>query len=264
MKLHLVMLSVVLAVLLVGGCPVDSGGEQNPFVTLAETFGISAGDEDTDDAAGGIVPEGVFRLPLTVTFTNNHSYAGVNASFVAWVELGSIRSSEQEDALLRGGYVQLTDEVRLGTVFTLPVGTFVYNGPGVAGASPISLGAVGAPQLPPTLQVSLITPDAFLVFSQPPVSCDTVAFTFTRDGEPLTAIPVGDADAPFGGATRNGGLKTLAQVDVYECSPLRPGLFLRVGAQTSAGNEYPENGDVLFEFNEEPNDEGDFGIVTIS
>lgn len=254
MKLRLVMLSALLVVLLVGGCPVGSGGEQNPFVTLAETFGISAGDQDTDDTTGGVVPEGVFRLPLTVTFTNNHSYAGIDASFVAWVELGSIRSSEQEDALLRGGYVQLTEEIRLGTVFTLPVGTFVYNGPGVAGASPISLGAAGAPQFSPTLQVSLITPDVFLLFSQPPVSCDSVAYSLVSDQDVVVTGPV----------SGTGGFKTYAQVDVYECSPLRPGLFLRVGAGTSAGNEYPENGIVLFEFNEAPDADGNYAQVTVS
>lgn len=264
MKTWAWLLAVVVAGAVLAGCSGAPGSTSNPFLTLSETFGISSGGEDTiDDSAQGagvLIP---FRLELNVTLTNTHPDADLDTAFVAWVEIGSVRTAEQEDALFRSGYVQLKEEVRLGTAFTLPVGTYVYNGPGVAGMTPVRLGATEDSAISPSVQISLVTPDVFLVFSQPPVSCESAAFVFTRDGDPLTAEPVADPDAPFGGATSTGGVKTLAQIDVYQCAPLRPGLFLRVGGLTDNLNEYLEGGTITFAFNPTPDAAGNFAIVTI-
>lgn len=174
---------------------------------------------------------------MTVTFRNNHTTAELRTSFAAWVNSSSIRSAQQQDALLSGGYVQLGHEVRLGTVFTLPVGTFVYGGAGTAGATPIVLNpgttttnteGGGQVVVPASQAFTLITPDVILAFVQPPVSCDSVAFAFMRNGEPLTAVPVDGPTGPYSGLTGVGGLKTLAQVNVYQCEPLKPGVFLRL------------------------------------
>jgi hypothetical protein len=67
-----------------------------------------------------------------------------------------------------------------------------------------------------------------------------------------------------GAVTSVGGHKTLAQIDVYQCEPLRPGLFLRIGGGTKAANEYFEGENVLFEFNEGADANGNFANVTIS
>jgi hypothetical protein len=263
--IRLLSLGVLLGGLVVTGCTGTVAGQQNPYLTLSETFGITSSTAAQEiNAAGGSAVAGLFRLPLTVTIANNHSFADVDTAFIAWVEAGNVRTTEQEDALFHGGYIQLADEVRVGTAFVLPVGTFVYGGEGVGGATTVRLGSPGSSALPNTLTVSLITPDGFLLFSQPPTSCESAAFAFTRDGEPLTAVPVADAESPFGGANRTGGIKTLAQVNLYQCSPLRPGLFLRVGGITDVGNEYLEGATIRFDLNETPDDNGDFAIVTIS
>jgi hypothetical protein len=100
----------------------------------------------------------------------------------------------------------------------------------------------------------LLTPDALLVFSQPPVSCDSVAFTFTN---PITreVLP--------GASTDVGGYKTLAQMDVYDCDPFQPGLFFRKTGGTPAANEYQEGQAVTVEFNGAATN-GAFGIVTVA
>lgn len=253
----LATLGVFSGMLVLSGCAFGlGGGEVNPFLTLTEAFGIAAGGGTTDGGgAGGTAAEEEFRRTMTVSFINNHSFARAELSFVAWVNANSIRSAEQQDALLRGGYVQLGREVELGSAFVLPVGTFVFDGPGYAGATSVSL---GCPNLPsardPFSEVTLITPDVFLAFSQPPVSCDSVAFTFVDATGGTVAGPV----------TGPGGFKTLAQVDVYQCEPLRPGLFLKLGGGGRASNEYLEGENATFQFNEQADADGNFAIVTIS
>jgi len=175
------------------------------------------------------------------------------------VNVSSIRTAEQQDALLAGGYVQLTREVQLGTAFTLPPGTFIYSGPGVAGATPVRLlAAQGDGDGQPTTEAfDIITPDVILAFSQPPVSCDSVAFFYTVDGEVLNEPGLG------AGATGAGPLKTLAQIDVYECEPFQPGVFLRLGGGARMSNEFFEGNDVRFDFFAGPDQNGDFANVTI-
>ena len=246
-------------------CQIPSGSERNPFTTLVELFGAasSAEEEDQTGGPGGVAADTGFRQTMTLTFANNHVAAELNVSFAAWVNVSSIRTAEQQDALLAGGYVQLTREVQLGTAFTLPPGTFVYSGPGVAGATPVRLLAAqddGAGQ-PATAAFDIITPDVILAFSQPPVSCDSVAFFYTVDGE-IPRTPGGGLDA-FGGATGSGPLKTLAQIDVYECEPFQPGVFLRLGGGARMPNELFEGNDVRFDFFAGPDQNGDFAIVMI-
>jgi hypothetical protein len=86
---------------------------------------------------------------------------------------------------------------------------------------------------------------------------------YTRQGEPLTATPVDGPTAPYGGATLTGGLKTLAQVDVYQCDPLRPGLFIKLGGGARQPDEYFEGEDVTFDFFDVPDADGKFAHVTI-
>lgn len=255
---------LLLPLLAVTGCGDSPTSQQNPYLTFTDTFGISSeiGEDDVDAAKGAAADE-IFRLPITLTMTNNHPTADLETSFVAWVEIGNVRNMEQEDALLRDGYIQLDQEVRLGSAFVLPVGTYVYDGGGLAGTTGVHLGQAGGAGVPSSQTFGLITPDALVMYGQPPVSCDSVAFVFTRDGEPLTSVTGGAG--LFEGATGSGGVKTLAQVNVYQCSPLRPGLFLRSGGIIEEENEFLEGADILIEFNEFPTVEGaDFAIVTIS
>jgi hypothetical protein len=244
--------------LLTAGC-FPTFDERNAFWTLTETYGTTSGAGGVDTGQAAAEAEAEFRRTMTIVFANNHETAQVDASFAAWVYSSSVHSADQQDALLRGGYVQLTREIELGTAFTLPPGTFVYNGPGLAGATPVRL----ACPLTDTGQglsivdgITLITPDVALLFSQPPVSCDSVAFIFGN-----ASI---SGDVVTGPVTGSGGFKTLAQVNVYECMPLRPGLFLKLGGGARASNEYFEGGNVLFEFNETPDADGNYAIVTIS
>ena len=242
-------------------CSVPSGSERNPFTTLIEVFGASSfvEEEDQTGGPGGVAADTGFRQTMTVTFANNNGAAELNVSFAAWVNVSSIRTAEQQDALLAGGYVQLTREVQLGTAFTLPPGTFIYSGPGVAGATPVRLLAAQSDDggQPATAAFDIITPDVILAFSQPPVSCDSVAFFYTVDGEVLNEPRLG------AGATGSGPLKTLAQIDVYECEPFRPGVFLRLGGGARMPNELFEGNDVRFDFSAGPDQNGDFANVTI-
>ncbi|MGE0479378.1 MAG: hypothetical protein AB7Q17_02790 [Phycisphaerae bacterium] len=259
------LLAVLVLAVPLSGC-LTAASESNPFLTLTETFGPATTDEDEDGTSGGggTAAQEQFRRRMTVTLVNNHATADLNTSLVMWVSPSSIRSAEQQDALLTDGFVQLTRDVRIGSAFTLTPGTFVYNGPGTAGATAIRLDA--AENNAPTMrQFSVLTPDVILVFSDPPVSCDSVAFFFTRDGEVLTSDPVpGDPfDATtFGGATSFGGFKTLAQVSAYECLPLRPGLFLKVGGGARRSSEYFEGENVRFDFFAVPDANGDAAVVT--
>lgn len=256
MILRFTTLGVLFCGLFISACALDYGGEKNPFLTMIDEFGMASGEEgEGGDGGGGTVAQDEFRRTMTVTFLNNHESAEVELSFAAWVNVSSIRTAEQQDALLNGGYVQLSREIQLGTAFTLPVGTFIYNGPGFAGATSIRLGCPLLNSAEATSNaVELITPDVFLLFSQPPVSCDSVAFSFigSRGG------------AVTGPVMGSGGYKTLAQVDVYQCDPLRPGLFLKLGGGARQENEFFEGENALFEFNQAADVDGNFAIVTIS
>lgn len=242
----------------------------NPYLAYTEEYGVAGlQTTSTSSSASGTGTAATFRGDLTVTFRNNHTTAELNTTFVAWVTVASIRSAAQQDALLASGYTQLSREVALGTAFTLPVGTFVYDGGGTAGASTILLGpaeaatATTTTTTPTTTSITLNTPDVILVFSQPPVSCESTAFFYTQNGEPLTAQPVGGSEGPYGGSNTTGAFKTLAQVDVYDCDPLHPGVFF---SQTGAGrqpNEYLEGEAIAFDFNETADANGNFAIVTI-
>jgi hypothetical protein len=250
--------SLGILLLLVVGC-LPAFQERNAFWTLTETYGTISATGETGGGGGAAEVEAEFRRTMTITFNNNHPTAQVDASFAAWVYSSSVHSADQQDALFRGGFVQLTHAVELGSAFTLPPGTFVFAGPGLAGALPVRLACPlteTGQGLAITEAITLITPDVLLLFSQPPVSCDSVAFIF---GNATAGIP-----AVTGPVTATGGYKTLAQVDVYECMPLRPGLFLKLGGGARAPNEYFEGEDVRFDFNENPDAEGNYAIVTIS
>lgn len=244
--------------LLVAGC-FPTFDERNAFWTLTETYGTISGSGEVGDGQAAAEAEAEFRRTMTVTFNNNHETSQVDASFAAWVYSSSVHSADQQDALFRGGFVQLTRAVELGSAFTLPPGTFVFAGAGLAGALPVRLACpltVTGQGLAITEAITLITPDVLLLFSQPPVSCDSVAFIF---GNSIAGAPV-----VTGPVTSTGGFKTLAQVDVYECMPLRPGLFLKLGGGARAPNEYFEGENVRFDFNEFPDAQGNYAIVTIS
>jgi len=246
---------VILGVLCLGGCPTGTI-EQNPFQAYLDEYGIAGQQETTTDgAATGVAVEEVFRKDITLSLVNAHATAVLDTSFMAWVEVSSIRSAEQQDALLRGGYVQLTREVRVGSVFTLPVGTFVFDGPGTAGATPVELAPTGEGEnvVPTSVSYELITPDVVLVFSQPPVSCDSVAFTYS---DPMTG------EILSGASTATGGYKTLAQVDKYTCTPFRPGVFLSTTGGALGVNEYVEGDSITFTFGAGAVN-GAFAIITI-
>lgn len=253
-KLSLAAMSIAGAALLaasLAGCPITSSG-RNPFLAYTEEFGSQLLGRDPNQSTGGgsgTTADQVFRRNLTLTMTNNDTVGALRTQFVAWVEVSSIRNTDQTDALLRANYVQIDQEQTIGSVFRLPPGTWVYNGPGALGATPVNLApaavAAGEGQdgaLTPTTQAfTLLTPDVLLVFKEPPVSCESVAFEFvTETGEPVRGILSSDVFGIFGGATSNGGSKTLSQVSAYQCSPLRPGLFFRAGGGARQANEFFE------------------------
>jgi len=256
---NLWLLGVCAALLTCGGCPSESTSERNPYLTFVEAYGSILSPTAAVTTGGATQVGGTtrpFRQTLTLTFANAHSTALVDTSFVAWVYASSVRTGEQQDALLKAGYVQLTRPVDIGTAYTLPLGTFVYNGPGTAGATPVRIlpGQGSENQITPTtVTYSLLTPDVILVFSAPPVSCDSVAFAF-RD------VVTGDVlDGPY---TTLVGYKTLAQVDVYQCQPFRPGLFFNSVSGQLAANEYDEGQTITILFREVPVN-GAFATVTI-
>lgn len=259
--MRLLFCSTVVAAMLtlVAGCVPGSVNERNAFLTLTETFGVPSSDDDQDrGAAGGVSARTEFRRQMDLTFVNNHPEAALNVSVAAWVKISSIRSADQQDALLTNGYVQLTRQVDLGTVFTLPPGTFVFNGPGAAGATPIRLNRA-ANNAPTSETITLTTPDVVLVYSQPPISCDSVAFFYTIDDE----VVFEDDGNPSRRVFAETGLKTLVQIDVYQCEPLKPGLFLKTGGGTRAPNEFFEGESATFNFFRFPDDQGNFANVTI-
>lgn len=240
-------------------CLFPTGPQRNSFLTLAETLGVALTptDPDDDDPSGeDLIDE--FRQPMTVNFANMNQDADLKFAYAAWVNVSSIRTAEQQDALLRDGYVQLTSAVQLGTVFTLPPGTFVRSGPGIAGATTEFISAGGSDD------VTLVTPDVFLVFLDPPTSCDSVAFLYSEGGEVVEDEVTGDSFGTFGGATGFGGRKTLAQIDAYQCSPLRPGMFLKVAGGPREPNEFLEGENLTFSFFAGPQDaNGNYAIVDI-
>lgn len=262
MKIHRSL--PLLVGLCVAGCPTDSSVRRNPFLTLTENLGISiGGDNDNDNGGGTSIPGvGTFRRNLTLTLANA-SDADLNVKLAAWVNIGSIRTKAQEDALIAGGYRELgADEtVTFGNAFTLPPGTFVFAGPGPGGVTTLSVppGTItGGDQnqviTPTTQDFVLITPDVILLYAAPPVSCDSAAFFFSIDGEVVDSdrvTPVGDI---YAGATGSGGVKTLAQVSAYDCDPFRPGLFLRVGGGGRQPNEYFEGESIRVDFSRIPFD----------
>lgn len=236
------------------GCP-SSSGESNPFITLSDQFGIVSGNLDTgDSSSGGQSVDLPFRQSMTLTLWNQNTDVDIETLFMAWVDLSSIRSTEQEDALIASGYTRLTEEVTLGTVFVLPVGTFVYGGPGAYGATPVELGYAGAPVKASVLQYQFVTPDVLLVFDSPPVSCDSIAY---KHIEPRGSVSTGPS-------TSVGGFKTFAQIDAYQCYPLQPGLFFKSGGGSRQTNEFFEGASVLFQFSPGFDELGNSAFVTIS
>jgi hypothetical protein len=216
----------------------------NPYLTLTENvLGVTVGNNSNTNSGtgGGGVDAGVrFRANQTITLINAEDpFPGftpgpdLNVSMVAWINVSSLRSAEQQDLLLSNNYVQLPREVRIG-IITLPPGTFVYNGSGVAGATHFKIPPGG------TESLSIVTPDRILLFSAPPVSCEDPAFYFTTNDEIVRSPQNGIRE----GAVRSHGVKTLAQIDAYQCDPLNPGLFLRTGGGSLAPNEYRE-GDAI-------------------
>lgn len=270
MRLILITACVV-SLISVGGCP-STGGERSAFQTLTEEFGTASsttsGSSSNSGGSGGVSLSGKFRSEMTVRFVNHDIDLDVDTKIFAWVEPSSIISFEQQDALIDGGYVQIGRELKLGDAYTLVPGTFVLNGTGYAGATNIRVGPDSE------FVTTIITPDVLLVADAPPYSCESIAFRFTSDGflaTTFTRTVEGEADAAvrtnrFGNAQTDGPLKTLAQMDVYQCSPLQPGLFFRSGGGVRQPNEYFEGESVTFDLFPVPIAVGDTeaaGIVTI-
>jgi hypothetical protein len=271
---------ILTCVLLVSGAcgSLTTTTQRNPYLGYTEEFGVAAQTAaiETGPASGAGAAE-QFRRSLTISLRNNHPSAELNASLVVWVNVGSLRSAEQHDALLTAGFKQLTAEVDIGASLVLPVGTYVLNGGGTAGATTVFLApaqattgqGAGAAVTPTTLSITIPTPDGALVFNQPPTSCESVAFYYSLNGAPLPAHVFtnpnetgGDSVRPYAGSTGTGAYKTMAQVNVYQCQPLRPGVFFtQIGAERKS-NEFLEGENIAFDFNENANTEGAFCIVS--
>lgn len=259
----------IAAAALVAGCPQD---QRNAFLTLTETLGAtsSGADEDTGGgSSGGGSAGATFRQTMTVTLVNNNADAELNVGLAAWVNTSSIRTAAQQDALIAGGYVQLTQQATIGTVFTLPPGTFVLNGPGNAGTTRQVVGratANGEATTPTEESVTIITPDVILLYLAPPTSCESPAYEFTIEGFPVDAnIPAPDGATPpidaYSGSNFHLGVKTLAQMETYQCSPLRPGLFRKVGGGARADNEFFDGENIRMTFNLFPDANGNTANV---
>lgn len=248
----LICSTLVLAATLLAGCPTSNTSQVNPYLTYAEDYGIvdSVAGSLTGSGARGQAANVGFRQTLNLTFVNNHRTATLNTWFIAWVDIGNIRTADQQDALFAGNYIQLAQPVEIGSAFVLPVGTFVYNGAGTAGATAVRLGPTAGAEggtLPSSDSVQLITPDAILVLAEPPVSCESKAFIYTQQDEPVPSVPSGPV-GPWEGATLSGAYKTLAQVDAYQCEPFRPGLFLNLGDTVRRSNEFVEGENIAVNF----------------
>lgn len=243
------------------GCP---STEINPFQTVTEQFGSQATRDDNTSSGGGNggAAAAAFRRAMTLTINNNNAAADLGLSLMAWVNVSSIRSADQQDFLIASGYQQITHEIHVGNAYTLPPGTFVLQGEGTNGAIAIQMRRTSAGG-PPTTSFQIITPDVVLLFLEPPDSCDSVAFEYTSDGFQIDPIPVVNAEGElFQGSTQGGGRKTLSQVDVYQCDPFRPGLFLKVGGGARADNEFFEGETMIANFNATPDANGNFAVIT--
>lgn len=223
--------------LTLGGCPgasSASNSQRNPYLSFAEEFGVDAlqTSASTGNAATGTAVDAIFRQSLTLTCQNAHPEAILDTTLIAWVNVSSIRNAQQQDALLRGGYTQLTQRTTIGSAYELPVGTFVYTGSGGETNIPITLDPLE------TTSYQMVTPDVILIYSHPPVSCESVAFTFSING----VVPSGPATSSAG------GYKTLAQVSAYQCEPFEPGLKLRRTGGQPAQNEFTEGQAVTYTF----------------
>lgn len=234
------------AAFLIAGCPAANQGP-NAFLTLAEEFGaessLGSDDDGTGTGGGGIAAEIPFRQTMSVTLANNATTADLEVSMAAWVLPSSLRIQSQQDALLEDGYVEINAELRLGT-FTLPPGTYVRDGGGFAGAERFLITA--AVDAPVTETRSLVTPDVLLIYNEAPRNCESVAFQFLVDGEPVVENLIRNATTT--GATNTGGKKTLAQIDAYQCSPFKPGLYFKSGGGARQSNEFFEGQNVTFNF----------------
>jgi len=217
--------TVIAAIVWCTGCAGST--VTNPFLTAAEVFGNASNSSgNSGSGTGGTVTSTArFRDPMELTLANaaNPANADLNTTLIAWVNASSVRSGEQQEALLNGQFVRLTSDLRVGAALTLPVGTWVYSAGRAAGTYSVKIASAGSQR------IDLITPDGILLYSQPPDSCDSVAFYFTVDGFLLDQIPGPEGSTGvFQNSATNGPRKTLAQFDVYECTPrFRPGLFLR-------------------------------------
>lgn len=231
---------------------------RDPFVTYLEQFGQTASSADSGTSGGTSGSESTlssptFRRELTVTLNNTHPTANLETYFIAWVALGSVQNGDQQDTLLASGYVQLTRTLQIGPVYTLPPGTFVFNGRRTTTAARVRLAPAGSStNASPTLELTMPTPDVVLVYSAPPASCDSTAFTFDVNGVIDTSPSTG-----------TGGYKTLAQIDVYQCDPLRPGLFYQAQGGDRADNQFREGSPITFTFSETATADGAFATVTI-
>lgn len=218
--------TAVAATIVCAGC--TGSAVTNPFLTAAEAFGNasnSTGNSGSGSGGGSTSTTARFRDTMTLTLANaaNDANAELNTTLLAWVNASSVRSGDQQEALLNGEFVRLTSDLKVGSALTLPVGTWVYSAGRAAGTYTVKIAAGGSDA------IDLITPDGVLLYSQPPDSCDSVAFYFTVNGFLLDQIPGPEGTTGvFLNATTSAPRKTLAQVDAYECTPrFRPGLYLR-------------------------------------
>lgn len=252
MRLTLTILAALAAGLTLGGCP--GGTSVNPYLTLTESNLINAGattDADAEAPSGDTVAAGVtFRDDIDITFINHNIEHHLRFNFLAWVAPSSLRSSEQREVLLNSGYTELTAEQRVGVAFTLPPGTYVYRGAGAGGVQRVFLGPAGngADSVNPDTEIATFTtPDGVLIYLDPPDSCHSTAFEFTDQGQVS-----GGSGFGYGPSTGSGGRKTLAQFNVYQCDPFKPGLFLKTGGGARADNEFIEGQDFTVHFFQNP------------
>jgi len=234
---------ILLSTLALGGC-INANGP-SAFQTYSELFGASASSNDDGGSGGGggngSNGQATFRQTSDITVANGSPNFELNIRVAAWVYPSSITTAEQQDALINGGYVQLTRETALGSAFLLPPGTFVFSGGGLAGATTLRI-EPGAGNFE---TLTMITPDVVLFFMEPPNSCETVGFTFTNEGFPLDAQGVtrDGVTAPFAGytgATDDLGTKHLALINGYQCNPFKPGVYLKTTGGGRQPNEFFE------------------------
>lgn len=255
------------AALLAVGCS-PTNATTDPFVAFTDQFGRNTAQDNSSGGGGtsGVNQSIKFRQLLTLTLNNNDPNYALQLRLAAWVLPSAFTNADQQDELLRFGFVQLTAPVQIGSAYTLPVGTFVYagtsiatganssdlvfNGGGQAGAMEITIGqgtATGTTLTPHSISLQLPTPDVLLVFMAPPTSCDSPAFVFVDEGTTADISHFGGGYSAYPTPNRDGPIKTLQQVDVYECDPLKPGLFFRKGGVRNT-NQFSEGDTVQFDF----------------